>query len=201
MRIWLDGELRSELGSAGLRALQEECEKITASGCYIKTIRINGEEKSLGEILNGSIGELIDNAEIQIETCTLDELVENTMYSVVEYAPKLYSSWMKAIDAWHVGLWTEGTEHFLAGLDGLKWNVTVLTDLSALGPQDSELAGIAKQGQELLTPLLEAWEGEDFVQLADILEFKAIPWLTRWQSLAVLFQEQMRLENLKRKIH
>lgn len=195
--IWLDGELLSKQATEGLQSVQQQCEEVMKSGRYIQTIRINGEEKGLEEVLQGSI-EKIDDVNIEIETCSLDELVENTMYSVVDYSPKLHAAWMKAVDSWRVGEWGIGTNQFLAGLDGLKWNLSVAVDLSALGPDDSEICEIARQGQKFLSPILEALEREDYIQLADILEFQGIPWLNRWYSLALLFKQQMRLENLKK---
>ena len=200
MRLIIDGQEQDGLRKYGSGELEQEIASLHKAGRYVQSVTCNGQEANLDDLLQGRLN-LAAEAQVEVVTCTLDELIENTMDSAHDYLPRLYSVWQEIIHFWRTGEWEEGAERFATTIAGLQWNLAVLTDIKALGPDDSEIALINRQGQAIVAQLLSAWEKEDFIQLADILEYEALPWLDQWFGFADLFRQQMKLEHIKAKLN
>ncbi|CAA7603180.1 Hypothetical protein DEACI_4003 [Acididesulfobacillus acetoxydans] len=194
MRLIIDGQVH--YAQAESEELRQELALLRTDERYVQSVSCEGLEVNLSDLLTGELRPS-PGTPVEIVTCSLDQLLENTMDSVHEYLPRLYSAWKQTVDWWRTGEREAGAKRFAETVRGLQWNLSVLANLSALGPADSDVADINTVGQGVVRPLLAAWENEDFVQLADILEYEAMPWLERWFAFVVLFRRQMRLEQVK----
>ncbi|KLU62639.1 hypothetical protein CEB3_c09510 [Peptococcaceae bacterium CEB3] len=194
MRLIVDGQVHYALAES--EELQQELALLQKNERYVQSVSCEGREINLGDLLTGELRPSADTP-VEIVTCSLDQLLENTLDSVHEYLPRLYSAWKQTVDWWRTGEREAGAKRFAETVQGLQWNLSVLANLSALGPADSDVADINTVGQGVVKPLLISWENGDFIRLADILEYEAMPWLERWFAFVVLFRRQMRLEQVK----
>lgn len=199
MRLIVDGEVHHGQAEIGPNELRQEIASLQKVLRYVQSVTCNGQEINLNDLLTGGVSPAAED-QVEIATCTLDELFENTLESVYQYLPRLYSAWQEIVGFWRTGEQKKGAERFADTIQGLQWNLSVLINISSLGPTDSEIATINQKGQVIVPKLLSAWESEDFVQLADILEYEAMPWLDQWFGFAELFRRQMKLEHVKSRL-
>ncbi|MBX5436698.1 MAG: hypothetical protein IRZ33_05710 [Alicyclobacillaceae bacterium] len=193
MQVWVDG---CRVESAG--SVEQVLDDVYRRNRFVRRVVLNGVERSIEEVAGLSPD---DTWELQVDTCTLDELIEDTMASVVEMIPPLYKRLQEAADAFRVGNIAEGAVHFAESVPLLQWNHTVLNQLTRLQPgAGSFVHEVSAEGERVVSSLMEAWNLEDYILIADILEYELLPWLVKWKAGSDLFQSLMKLEHTKKSV-
>lgn len=194
MPLVINGAKKRVQGDIKQRILRE-LELIHNAGHYIRILSVNGTEAVVEDV---KTRELSREDFIRIETCTLEDLVEDTLYTANDVLPLLYHQLSQAVDALRIGEIGEASSQFASALEGLKWNITVLDKICNLRDEHTSVHEVRDTGFTLIPPLMGAYENEDYVSVADILEYEVFPWLNRWFNLTELFKNQMQAEKVKR---
>jgi hypothetical protein len=196
MPLIVDGLKRSE--SQPIQ-IQDEIESIYEKQRFIKEILINGQAVSLDDVKTLRL-DVQDRNVVEIETYSLDELVEDSMRSAYELVPALYRELTEAADYLRTGDVANGSTKFASSVDALQWNHQLLAQLSSLHPGPSAIHELHDESMRIIPLLLEAWELEDLVMLADVLEFETLPFLKNWFGVIDLFHAERKREQVKRNL-
>jgi hypothetical protein len=194
MPIIVDGVKRCE---AQPTQIQNEINSIYENQRFIKEILINGRAVNLDDV-NMSKVEIHDDDVVEIQTCSLDELVEDSMQSAYELVPVLHRELTEVVNYLRIGDVANGSAKFSRAVDALQWNYQLLTRLSSLHPGPSAIHELRDECIRIIPLILEAWEMEDLVMLADVIEFEVLPWLVNWYGIIELFHAERKLERVKR---
>lgn len=180
---------------AGVQSLSQLIEDVYRCNRYVRKLIVNGVERSVDDAVVLSLDE---TWVVELETCTLDELIEDTVASTAGMIPPLYQRLRAAVDAFRVGNIAEGCTRFAESVPSLQWNHAVLNQLAQLQPDGrSFVHEVSAEGERIVAELMEAWENEDYVTIADAIEYELLPWLAKWKAGVDLFQSQMKLEHMK----
>lgn len=151
----------------------------------ITSILVNNAEMvnaSLEEIFAGGESERI----IQIETCTAEELIMESLGNACEYIPRLREGLLNIRDRVLAGDTQEAGKMLEAGLEGIEW---LLLSLQALAgtKKHPDMETVLEEEKEKLNaafPELEsAMKDDDMILICDILEYEVIPFLEKMLPL------------------
>lgn len=196
MPLLVDGKAIEHVNGSLTLSLHDILEKLVREGRYIETVTINGQEVTAASVSRASF-QCEETDQVEVTTCTLDELVNSTMESSFEMVPKLYRIVEITIAAFRQGRDDEGIENLSAWVSSLQWHADVLGNFIALQPGPSAVHELNDELQTIVPKLYESWNGKDFVLLADVMEYELAPWLERWYATVQMYRSQMRLEELK----
>lgn len=105
----------------------------------------------------------------------------------VEYLPKLSRGLTAITELMRNGNEAEGARFFAQATEGLRWLVGLLTNISLVKASEIE-----KFGEDLNT-LLTAWENEDYVLIADLLEYEMAPFVEQVNSALLSLEEKKKM--------
>ncbi|MCL6547315.1 MAG: hypothetical protein K6T30_00225 [Alicyclobacillus sp.] len=193
MPLWVDGVPADD--SDGLaEALRRQVEAVRLSNRFVLSVLVNGCEQRIDEL--GNVSFSADDV-VQLQTGTLDELVEGTMESVSEYTPRLMACLERAVDHWDAGRHEEGFQGFAQTVEGLQWTAGILQSLCAMHPGPSELHEVLGRLQDVTPVLLSALETGNVVLASNLVRYELLPVLTRWYHVSQLFRQQMALARVR----
>ncbi len=195
MAVIIDGKSMNVVvqDAAGLK---EILDSLVAEGRYVTSVVVNGEVKSLDDVLD-AIPNFKEQDTIELITCTLNDLIESTMNSSGEILPLLYQALSTAAEYFRVGNLGLGSKKFSEVIPVLRWHVDMLNGFIHLHTEPSDIHDFYQRISTFIPDLLLSWENEDFVLLSDIIQYELIPWVEQWFGYVQLFQKQMVLEKMK----
>jgi hypothetical protein len=200
MPLVVDGIANTVDNQSVLEKVNQVIETIYREGRFVNKILINGHEGTFDSVSAGEV-ELTNDDRIEIQSYSLDELVQDSMESAADYVPSLIEALKKVVHVLRTGDSAQGASRFAQTIDGIQWNLSILSNLCTLHPGPSHIHDILNSGQNVVSLLMNAWDSQDFVLLADIIEYEALPWLVDWDSTIRLFKSQMIMEQKKAQIH
>jgi len=152
---------------------------------YIRRIWLDGEEvsSSTQDTLKTSAASV---GLLALEMAHLKDLLANNLVNAKEYLEKLIPGFQQAADLFRMGSEQEANKYYLQILDGIDWFSQVV--LTIVNAQEDEaegqnLAGRQKKLTDLMAQMLEANQNQDWVLMADLLEYEMIPFYTDWQEV------------------
>ena len=152
---------------------------------YIRRIWLDGQEASSNtqDTLKTSTASV---ELLELELALLQDLVVNNLTNAKEYLEKLIPGFQKAADLFRMGNEQEANQYYLQILDGVDWFSQVI--LTIVNAQENIFeAQSLEERQKKLTALmgqmLEANQNQDWVLLADLLEYEMIPFYQAWQEV------------------
>ena len=153
-------------------------------------IRLNGrflseeEEIELGETPAGEIQSL------EVSTQSTDELIKNSVQSYLQLIPQIKKAAIDCSEDFREYKMKEGQILFTDVLDGCRWMTDALFLLKnsmkdwdgfmELGP---EWATLESQYSNVVNELVQAYESNDTLLLADVLEYELSNSLDGWASV------------------
>ena len=169
------GETLKEVLDAILKNHQES---------YIRRIWLEGQEvsSSAQDTLMTSTSSI---ELLELELAYLADLLANNLGNAKEYLEKLIPGFQKAADLFRMGNEQEAHKFYLQILDGIDWfSQVVLTIVKSWG---NEVEGQRLEDRQerltgLMAQMLEANQNQDWVLLADLLEYEMIPFYEDWQE-------------------
>jgi hypothetical protein len=196
MPVFVDGIEKVWGGDGNSRCLEvtQLLQQARDEGRYIRMITLNGRETAIGDF---EALEFSGEDEIMVVTCTLDELVEDSMTSALEYTPKLLKAFVECAKLLRTGNVGEAAGIFSDTVQGLQWTYDVLLHLASLHPGPSPVHNLFEQAGIAIPQLFQAWDTQDYVFLADIVEYELIPLLDKWLQVTTGFASKMQAERLK----
>ena len=185
MKISINGAETEESSFQG-ETLKEVLDAILKSrqDSYIRRIWLEGQEvsSSAQDTLMTSTSSI---ELLELELAYLADLLANNLGNAKEYLEKLIPGFQKAADLFRMGNEQEAHKFYLQILDGIDWFSQVVLNIvksrgnqvegQSLGDRQEKLPGLMAQ-------MLEANQNQDWVLMADLLEYEMIPYYEDWQE-------------------
>ena len=157
---------------------------------YVRRVWLDGKEVSssaqdTSKTSAASVGML------ELELAQLQDLLANNLTNAKAYLEKLIPGFQKAADLFRMGNEQEANQYYLQVLDGIDWfSQVVLTIVNAQENkfEEKSLEERQKELTGLMAQMLEANENQDWVLLADLLEYEMTPFYKDWQELLSRFK-------------
>jgi hypothetical protein len=135
---------------------------------------------------------------LEVELSNLKDLVATNLVNALDYLKKLIPGFMQAADLFRSGNEQEANKYYLQVLDGIDWfsqvvGIIISPDEGKMGLPDSDNENLQVRQEkltDLMSQMLEANKNQDWVLLADILEYEMVPFYKDWESIL------SKLENL-----
>lgn len=159
-------------------------------GSYIRRIWLDGKESPSDdrEALQKNPSD-IDS--LEVELANLKDLVATNLANALEYLKKLIPGFEQAADLFRAGNEQEANKYYLQILDGIDWFSQVVSII--MNPDEGEmklpdadednLKARQKKLTDLMSQMLEANQNQDWVLLADILEYEMVPFYKDWEKI------------------
>ena len=124
---------------------------------------------------------------LEVELANLKDLVATNLSNALDYLEKLIPGFDQAADLFRTGNEQEANKYYIQILDGMDWfsevvNVVMSSEGEGQEPENSLRIRQAKL-TDLMSQMLEANKNQDWVLLADILEYEMTPFYKEWQTI------------------
>jgi hypothetical protein len=191
MKVSINGVEQEESDFKGdtLGAVLDSMVKKTP-GSYIRRMWLNGKESPSDdrEALQKNPSD-IDS--LEVELANLKDLVATNIANALDYLKKLIPGFEQAADLFRTGNEQEANKYYLQILDGIDWfsqvvSVIMQPDENETGLPDADDENLQvrqKKLTDLMSQMLEANENQDWVLLADILEYEMVPFYKDWGNI------------------
>ena len=185
MKISINGAEAEESSFQG-ETLKEVLDVILKSrrDSYVRRIWLEGQEVS-SSAMDTLMTSITSIELLELELAHLGDLLANNLANAKEYLEKLIPSFQKAADLFRMGNEQEAHKFYLQILDGIDWFSQVVLNIvksrgnqvegQSLGDRQEKLTGLMAQ-------MLEANQNQDWVLMADLLEYEMIPYYEDWQE-------------------
>ena len=187
MKLTINGveQAESELKGETLEAILDMMVK-NAPGSYIRRIWLDQQEFPADdrETLQKKP---TDINSLEVELANLKDLVATNLSNALDYLEKLIPGFDQAADLFRMGNEQEANKFYIQILDGMDWfseviNIVMDSEFKRSAPEDTLRLRQAKL-TDLMNQMLEANKNQDWVLLADILEYEMIPFYKEWQTI------------------
>ena len=187
MKLTINGveQKESEFKGETLEAILDMMVKNTP-GSYIRRIWLDQQEfpSDDRETLQKKP---VDINSLEVELADLKDLVATNLSNALDYLEKLIPGFDQAADLFRTGNEQEANKYYIQILDGMDWfsevvNVVMSSEGEGQEPENSLRIRQAKL-TDLMSQMLEANKNQDWVLLADILEYEMTPFYKEWQTI------------------
>ena len=185
MKISINGAEAEESSFQG-ETLKEVLDVILKSrrDSYVRRIWLEGQEVS-SSAMDTLMTSITSIELLELELAHLGDLLANNLANAKEYLENLIPGFQKAADLFIMGNEQEAHKFYLQILDGIDWFSQVVLNIvksrgnqvegQSLGDRQEKLTGLMAQ-------MLEANQNQDWVLMADLLEYEMIPYYEDWQE-------------------
>jgi uncharacterized phage infection (PIP) family protein YhgE len=125
---------------------------------------------------------------LETEVFSLNQILEKNIANARDYLKKLIPGLQQASDLFRTGNEQEANKFFINIIDGMEWFSQVVESIAKA--TESELTDIISVGRdfqdrqdqlvELSRQMVEANQNQDWVLLADLLEYEILPYYSGW---------------------
>ena len=191
MKVLVNGkeETISFMGET-LGDLLSHIEKIgVAQGNVVRSIKIDGQESSpdSSEAQRTQISEI---ATLEVEISTLADMINKNIENADAYLIRLIPGIEKSVELFRIGNEQEANKFFVKIVDGIDWFSQVLDIIltaKEISP-DTVFEGKSIQDRrtslvDLTQQMVDANKNQDWVLLADLLEYEILPYYQEWSNL------------------
>ena len=128
---------------------------------------------------------------LEVELANLKDLVTTNLANALDYLKKLIPGFEQAADLFRAGNEQEANKYYLQILDGIEWFSQVVSVIMRPDEGETELPDTDDESLEvrqkkltdLMSQMLEANQNQDWVLLADILEYEMVPFYKDWEKI------------------
>jgi hypothetical protein len=159
-------------------------------GSYIRRMWLNGKESPSDdrEALQKNPSDINS---LEVELANLKDLVATNIANALDYLKKLIPGFEQAADLFRTGNEQEANKYYLQILDGIDWFSQVVSVIMQPDDGETELLDAdsenlqvrQKKLTDLMSQMLEANQNQDWVLLADILEYEMVPFYKDWENI------------------
>ncbi|MDG1843307.1 MAG: hypothetical protein P8I98_03190 [Nitrospinaceae bacterium] len=191
MKVLVNGkeETISFMGET-LGDLLSHIEKVgVAQGNVVRSIKIDGQESSpdSSEAQRTQISEI---ATLELEISTLADMINKNIENADAYLIRLIPGIEQSVELFRIGNEQEANKFFVKIVDGIDWFSQVLDIILAAKEISPETVFEGKSIQDRRTSLVgltqqmvDANKNQDWVLLADLLEYEILPYYQEWSNL------------------
>ena len=159
-------------------------------GSYIRRIWLDDQESPADDqiALQKNPSEI---GSLKVELANLKDLVATNLTNALGYLKKLIPGFEQAADLFRAGNEQEANKYYLQILDGIDWFSQVVSVIMKPDDGKTELPDAdgeslqmrQKKLTDLMSQMLEANQNQDWVLLADILEYEMVPFYKDWENI------------------
>jgi len=170
--------------------LLSHIEKVgVAQGNVVRSIKIDGQESSSdsSEAQGTQISEI---ATLELEISTLADMINKNIENADAYLIRLIPGIEKSVELFRIGNEQEANKFFVKIVDGIDWFSQVLDIILTAKEISPETVFEGKSIQDRRTSLVgltqqmvDANKNQDWVLLADLLEYEILPYYQEWSNL------------------
>ena len=128
---------------------------------------------------------------LEVELANLKDLVATNLANALDYLKKLIPGFEQAADLFRAGNEQEANKYYLQILDGIEWFSQVVSvimspdegETKLPDTDDESLEVRQKKLTDLMSQMLEANQNQDWVLLADILEYEMVTFYKDWEKI------------------
>ena len=128
---------------------------------------------------------------LEVELANLKDLVATNLANALDYLKKLIPGCEQAADLFRAGNEQEANKYYLQILDGIEWFSQVVSVIMSPDEGETELPDTDDESLEvrqkkltdLMSQMLEANQNQDWVLLADLLEYEMVPFYKDWEKI------------------
>ena len=191
MKVLVNGkeETISFMGET-LGDLLSHIEKIgVTQGNVVRSIKIDGQESSpdSSEAQRMQISKI---ATLEVEISTLADMINKNIDNADAYLIRLIPGIEKSVELFRIGNEQEANKFFVKIVDGIDWFSQVLDIILTAKEISPETVFEGKSIQDRRTSLVDltqqmvdANKNQDWVLLADLLEYEILPYYQEWSNL------------------
>ena len=186
MKISINGAETQDPSFQG-ETLEEVMNAIVKSrqNSYIRRIWLDGQEVSSDS--QDTLKTLTTSVELlELELAELQDLLANNLTNAKDYLVKLIPGFQKAADLFRMGNEQEANQYYLQVLDGIEWFsqvVIIIVSTQKNKSEEKSLEERQKKLTDLMSQMLEANQNQDWVLMADLMEYEMIPFYKDWEEL------------------
>ncbi len=191
MKLTINGveQEESEFDGDTLGAVLSSLVKKTP-GSYIRRIWLDDKESPADDqmALQKNPSEI---GSLKVELANLKDLVATNLTNALDYLKKLIPGFEQAAGLFRAGNEQEANKYYMQILDGIGWfsqvvNIIMQSDQGELalpGAENENLEVRQTKLTDLMSQMLEANQNQDWVLLADILEYEMVPFYKDWETI------------------
>ncbi len=186
MKISINGAETQDPSFQG-KTLEEVMNAIVKSrqNSYIRRIWLDGQEVSSDS--QDTLKTLTTSVELlELELAELQDLLANNLTNAKDYLVKLIPGFQKAADLFRMGNEQEANQYYLQVLDGIEWFsqvVIIIVSTQKNKSEEKSLEERQKKLTDLMSQMLEANQNQDWVLMADLMEYEMIPFYKDWEEV------------------
>ena len=167
-----------------------------AQGNVVRSIQIDGKE-SPPDSPDAQKTPLSEIETLEIEISTLSDIVNKNIENADAYLIRLIPGIEKSVELFRMGNEQEANKFFINIIDGIDWLSQVLDMILAAKAISPDAVFDGKSIQDRRTSLVDftqqmvdANKNQDWVLLADLLEYEILPYYQEWSNLLPRFRSQ-----------
>lgn len=127
---------------------------------------------------------------LETEIASLSEILEKNIINAQNYLKKLLPGIQKAADLFRSGSEQEANKFFINIIDGMDWFSEVMDTIAKVDDLQTEAVVLDRKNFEARQEKLVGWTQEmveanknnDWVLLADLLEYEILPYYAEWDE-------------------
>ncbi len=163
-------------------------------GNVVRSIKIDGQESS-PDSPEAQKTPLSEIATLEVEISTLSDIINKNIENADAYLIRLIPGIEKSVELFRMGNEQEANKFFINIIDGIDWLSQVLDMIltaKAISP-DTVFDGKSIQDRRaslmgLTQQMVDANKNQDWVLLADLLEYEILPYYQEWSNLLPRFR-------------
>jgi hypothetical protein len=163
-------------------------------GNVVRSIKIDGQESS-PDSPEAQKTPLSEIATLEVEISTLSDIINKNIENADAYLIRLIPGIEKSVELFRMGNEQEANKFFINIIDGIDWLSQVLDMIltaKAISP-DTVFDGKSIQDRRaslvgLTQQMVDANKNQDWVLLADLLEYEIRPYYQEWSNLLPHFR-------------
>lgn len=180
-------------------ALMELNEKFIPTGEQLFQVQLNGQfftERYPRESRYITLGEV---STLDLKTVTDSDLARGILGDAALKVQTLVEALEKGAALFRLAAEDEANYYFAQVLDALRWLLqtgegacqVLDVDLAKeCSPQIGDVAEFLKRFQDLLDEMLQVYQEEDYILLADLMEYELLPMVQEWQKILSLLSHR-----------
>ena len=173
-------------------ALLELNEKFIPDGQQLFQVEVNGQfftERYPRESRYVTLGEV---ARLDLKTVSDVDLARSILTDAACQAETLTQALEKSAALFRLAAEDEANHYFAQVLEALRWllqtgegacQVLDVDMTKESSPQVGDVSDFLKRFQDLLEEMLSVYEEEDYILLADLMEYELLPMVLQWQKI------------------
>ena len=165
---------------------------------FISDVTCDGVSINLKEEEDLGPKELTEFSSIAVSINSPDEIIFESLQNNDEVSTSLCEILTQVAEQFRVGMITEVMEGFISSLEHIESFLQIINHIRSFMLENYEespheqMNDYIKQFLDISAEMLEAQNEDDYILLADLIEYEVVPLLEDWQDISANLKENLR---------